>query len=160
MDDKPDAIVMSDYKKGFLDEYIIGLITHWAREYNTPVFTDTKRIIGAWAKNAIVKINDQEFANHLNAGRGPAAWCDKLIVTHGAGGMDLYLADKLEYHCPATPIEVRDGAGCGDTVLAALVVRYLENGGDLRDAMDWAGKAGAIAVSRRGVVAVKREEVK
>ena len=44
--------------------------------------------------------------------------------------------------------------------LAALVVRYLENGRDLKDAMDWANKVGAIAVSKRGVVAVKREEVK
>jgi len=57
------------------------------------------------------------------------------------------------------PIEVRDGAGCGDSVLAALVVRYLENGGNLKTAMEWAAKAGAVAVSHRGVVAVKREDV-
>lgn len=153
-----DAVVVSDYAKGFLNDLLMDQLSGLCAQYGTPLFADTKRLIRPWAQCAIVKINEHEYAEHIRKGVFPKA--GSLIVTRGGDGMDLLDKDgKTAYHVHAEPIEVKDGAGCGDSVLAALVVGYIENGRDLRKAMDWAGKVGAVAVSKRGVVAVKREEV-
>lgn len=164
MTNPPDAVMISDYCKGFLSEYTLGLIADMCRENLVPMFVDTKRKLGTWSYGAIVKINEHEASQQDKYNGIPGITFQpyqQLIVTAGAKGMTLYENGNSVYHSPAIGnIEVKDGAGCGDSVLAALVVRYLENGRDLRDAMDWANKVGAIAVSKRGVVAVKREEVK
>lgn len=155
-----DAVIVSDYAKGYLDESILMEIRCRCFVDSIPLFIDTKRLLSGWAEHAIVKINEAEFLHQLKKITAPWSKCLHLIVTMGGDGMKLISRTGADaHHVPAIPIQVRDGAGCGDTVLAALVVRYLENGGDLKDAMQWAGKAGAVAVSKRGVVAVKREEV-
>jgi bifunctional ADP-heptose synthase (sugar kinase/adenylyltransferase) len=61
---------------------------------------------------------------------------------------------------PVDPIEVSSVAGAGDTFLSALAL-YLAKywGCDLFDAVDYACMAARIAVSKRGVVAVRAEEV-
>ncbi len=155
----PDAVVVSDYCKGWLDAELLFLIGDVCEMNLVPLFVDTKRQLGAWCIKAIVKLNEYEAAFQQST---PWAQCEHLIVTYGADGMRLFGQDGIvTYHSPAVGnIEVKDGAGCGDSVLAALVICYLENGGDLKDAMDWANKVGAVAVSKRGVVSVKREEVK
>lgn len=163
---RPDAIVLSDYNKGFLTaEKMEYLGNHWGDRIHplaphTHVFLDTKKLLGDWSKRIeFVKINESEFEAHLKAGILPWDYCQNLIVTRGAAGMDLYTGGRtIVYHSPGVKVEVADVVGAGDTVLAALAVNYLETG-DIRAAMDWANKAGAIAVSKRGVVAVKREEV-
>lgn len=155
-----DAVVISDYAKGFLSGECLERIGLSCEHNLCPLFVDTKSLLGAWSKSAIVKINEAECLHQMKSNMQPWTLCERLIVTHGGEGMFLFGKDgTTEYHVPAVPIEVKDGAGCGDSVLAALVVRYLENGSDLKDAMVWAGKVGASAVSKRGVVAVKREEI-
>lgn len=157
-----DALVVSDYNKGYLDSLYLEEIHAHCVATDTPLFIDTKRILeNSWAQKAMVKINEREYQKNREEGVGdhPENRCQTMIVTKGGEGMTLYQNGLFAWSLPAIPIQVRDGAGCGDTVLAALVVRYLENGGDVRGAMEWAGKAGAVAVSKRGVVAVNREEV-
>lgn len=169
---KPDAIVVSDYAKGYLNdrniEYLVG---YWRREVDeivsqffpeVPIFLDTKAILGHWSRCIdFVKINDLEFNNQLKAGVNPWEHCRNLLVTRGRNGIDLYdSTGNVVYNSAAVNlnVQVADTAGAGDTTLAALVVRYLETG-DIRQSMDWANKAAAVAVSKRGVVAVKREEI-
>lgn len=162
MENPPDAVVISDYCKGFLSEWTLKTISEMCRENLIPLFVDTKRYLGAWSNGAFVKVNEHEYETLKGQMTFPHLLCENLIVTMGSKGMSLLNhAGCVEYYSPAVgQVEVKDGAGCGDSVLAALVVRYLENGKDLKDAMDWANKVGAIAVSKRGVVAVRREDVK
>ena len=156
----PDAVVVSDYAKGFTPPCHIQTIGEACQRFLVPFFLDTKRILGPWAKGAILKINHAELQANLSAGVRPWEHVSACIVTNGALGMDLYgPSGEISHHVQGPVVEVRDGAGCGDTVLAALVVAYLENGFDLKGAMAWADKAGRVAVSKRGVVAVRREEV-
>ena len=157
----PDAFLISDYAKGAVTEELIASVGEYCREGLIPWFLDTKRILGPWAKGAILKINRLELETNLSAGVRPWEHVSACIVTNGALGMDLYgPSGEISHHVQGPVVEVRDGAGCGDTVLAALVVAYLENGFDLKGAMAWADKAGRVAVSKRGVVAVRREEVR
>ncbi len=156
------AIVISDYGKGLLSTKMMAGLATVGLELGIPTFCDTKQILGDWSKDlTYVKINDKEYRAQLAAGV-PDPWtkCWKLIVTRGKHGSDMYAQDgSIAYHSPAVSRGVFSVAGAGDTVLAALVTQYLSNGGDIRAAMDYANRAAAIAVSKRGVVAVTNREV-
>lgn len=158
---KPDAIVISDYAKGYLNPGNIAMIARFGAENSVPVFADTKGILGDWSKEiTFVKINAVEFDAQLKAGVKPWEECQNLIVTRGGQGVDLYDRDgSIVFHTDAQGGNVVDSVGAGDTVLAAMVVKYLVNGNNIRTAMEFAMKAASIAVSKRGVVAVKWEEV-
>jgi ribokinase len=43
-----------------------------------------------------------------------------------------------------------DTTAAGDAFTAAMTLRYLENGGDIKDAVRYGAAAGALAVAKRG----------
>jgi bifunctional ADP-heptose synthase (sugar kinase/adenylyltransferase) len=143
--DSYDAIVISDYDKGFLTyEHIESLI-----ESSVPVFIDTKktdleRFQGAW-----VKVNELEYSRLRSE-------CSGLIVTLGERGA------KVPHHdleCPAKAVEVMDVCGCGDTFLAALTAQYLFTK-DIEKAIIFANIAAGITVQRRGNYAPSYDEIR
>lgn len=156
----PDIIILSDYAKSFLDQDSMGYIAGWGKKNRVPVFCDTKALLGSWSRFiTFVKINVVEFNAQLRAGVKPWEECEGLIVTKGSQGADLYdSSGSIIYHVDSVGGDVIDVVGAGDTFHAALAIGYLESK-DIRKAMDFAIKAAAVAVSKRGVVAVKREEV-
>lgn len=156
----PDAAVVSDYSKGFLTPGKMHMIAQFCWANKIPLFADSKSLLSEWSRKiTFVKINEVEFQAHLDKGLSPWMECQHLLVTKGGAGIDLYAQDgSVSYHSPGVKVAVSDVAGAGDACLAALVVKYMETQ-DIRAAMDWANKVGAVAVSKRGVVAVKREEV-
>ena len=157
-----DAVIASDYGKGFLSPDILENVAFLCRQKKVPLFMDTKAVLGSWSAGVFcVKINAKEFAHQKASGvKWPHEMCENLIVTQGARGMMLFAPDGSEaYRTTPEEAHVADSVGCGDTVLAALVVRYLTNGGNLKTAMDYAARAATVAVSKPGVVAVGWEEV-
>ena len=59
---KYDAVVMSDYNKGYLSEQDIAYIS----ENHPLTFLDTKKILGNWCKKVtFIKINNDEYKKHL-----------------------------------------------------------------------------------------------
>lgn len=156
-----DAVVISDYAKGFLNTGNMALMLAECARLGVPTFIDTKCILGPWSEMAtVVKINAKEYAAQLAANVSePWTQCRNLIVTQGGDGMVLFADDGTdEYRTQCPEIQVHDVVGAGDTVIAGLVVGYLETN-DLTKAMDFAEKAASLAVSKRGVVAVRREEI-
>ena len=140
-----DAIVISDYDKGFLTyEHIESLI-----ESSIPVFIDTKktdleRFQGAW-----VKVNELEYSRLRSE-------CSGLIVTLGDRGA------KVPHHnleCPTKIVEVMDVCGCGDTFLAALTAQYLFTK-DIEKAIIFANVAAGITVQHRGNYAPSYDEIR
>ena len=77
--EKYDAIVVSDYNKGFISYGIIGYIIDSANVSGVPVFVDTKKTDLHVFDGCYVKINHSEY----NSAR---TYCSELIVTHGADG--------------------------------------------------------------------------
>ena len=148
--DEYSAVVISDYDKGFLSETDIIYICN-----NHPlVFMDTKKKIGNWAYGVeFIKINKKEFdANSENLFK---EYNGELIVTLGKEGamhwMNKYPI-KIEH-------PVRDLTGAGDTFLAALAVKYLENR-DIQEAIMFANKCSAWVVTQKGVAVVDLNKVK
>lgn len=135
-----DAIVVSDYNKGYLSEDDLEKIS----KSHKRTFLDTKKKLGDWCKNfTFIKINGVEYdkTKHL---------VDKdiekiLIITQGSKGC-LYLEKK--YDVPL--VEVKDVSGAGDTFLSAFSYKYLltEN---VDKSIKFANDCATIVVQKRGV---------
>ena len=139
-----DAVVISDYNKGFLTYEHIEYIIH---NSNGPVFIDTKktdleRFQGAW-----VKINQLESTLLTSK-------CTGLIVTLGGKGAKLW-----DNHYPTKEVEVTDVCGCGDTFLASLAVQYLFTK-DIEKAILFANAAAGLTVQHRGNYAPTYDEIR
>lgn len=110
-----DAVVISDYNKGFLTRDCVEKIRS---TYSTvPIFVDTKKKDLQIYEGCIVKINEFEYQNSIND-----QYVKELIVTLGASGAmrgeKKYLAQKVQVH---------DVTGAGDVFLASLASIYLTN---------------------------------
>jgi len=138
-----DALVISDYNKGFLTTEKIFELTS---RFVGPVFIDSKKT--NLPADAYIKINELEHER--------MAYCnyENLIITRGSKGAE-YKGDLY----PAEKVNVFDVVGAGDTFLAALTYGYLKYG-RMEDAIPLANKAAAIAVSHTGTYVLKEEDVK
>ena len=137
-----DALVISDYNKGFLTTEKISEIVD---SFDGPVFIDTKK--NHLPKlDAYVKINEHEYNNFKSS-------IEKLLITRGGKGCEY--KGKLY---PAAEVNVFDVVGAGDTFLSALVYFYLKCG-RIEEAIPFANKAAAIAVSNFGTYALTKEDV-
>lgn len=156
--DDYDAIVISDYNKGFLTEENLNIITNYVRgNCNALIFLDTKKILGPWSRWVnVVKINNREYEEQLKHNTNPELFCGRLIVTLGSGGSQLIGESELVVR--GNEVEVIDVSGAGDTYLAAFVIGYLQSE-EILASMKYANKAAGIAVSKQGVVAVKKSEM-
>jgi bifunctional ADP-heptose synthase (sugar kinase/adenylyltransferase) len=142
------AIVVSDYAKGFIDG---RLLRDLRRNYQGPIFIDTKQPDLGRLQGFIVKINEQEHRSRASA-------ADTMIVTLGARGAVLLEARQPERTFPAPQVDVSDVCGAGDTFLAALTREYLM-AGDLARATAFAVRAAAVTVQHLGVYAPRLEEI-
>ena len=108
-----DAIVISDYEKGFVTDEVIHAIR---AAFKGPIYMDTKKPNLGDFSNIYIKINERELFESTSMPDQKM-----LIVTYGAKGAG-YL--KKLHRAPAT--EVVDVCGAGDVFLAALVAKHLE----------------------------------
>jgi D-beta-D-heptose 7-phosphate kinase/D-beta-D-heptose 1-phosphate adenosyltransferase len=138
------AIVISDYNKGFLTYQHIEQII---RNYNGPVFIDTKKTDLKRFQGAYVKINSLEYSL---ADSVPT----ELIVT--LGGRGARYKDEIY---PAPTIEVADVCGAGDTFLSALTYQYLLTN-NIEKAIMFANIAASITVQHRGNYAPTYDEIR
>lgn len=151
-----DFVLISDYNKGLLSENDTKDIIELFNHYKVPVFMDTKKVLGLWSKGVdFVKINEKEYKEQLKHHNNPLDFCKNLIVTLGDKGSKWINKNETVM---GKSIEVRDVSGAGDTYFAAFAIKYSETK-DVVEAMTYANKASAIAVSKHGVVAVQQSEI-
>jgi bifunctional ADP-heptose synthase (sugar kinase/adenylyltransferase) len=138
-----DAIVISDYDKGFITK---ERLFHIADIAQCPVFIDTKKKSIPSKQNCFVKINESEFNNLINPPKN-------LITTLGDKG--------AHYHgkiYPTEKVTVFDVVGAGDTFLAALAYSYLLYN-NIEKAIPFANKAASIAVQHTGTYVLTEEDI-
>lgn len=156
------AVVISSYAKGFLPNHMVTAIADHCKAVGIPTFMDTKSLLGPWSKDVdFVKINEKEAMAHIQAGIAPVQFCGTFIRTLGPRGAEIVkkVGDtSFTQTLTVSPIEVSSVAGAGDSFLAGLVMEYVRSK-DILKAIDYANRVARIAVSKRGVVAVRAEEV-
>lgn len=141
-----DAVVVSDYCKGFLSIEVLSEIAKIAKVS----FIDTKKPLGYWAKDfSWIKINSKEWENPNHDQGFIRDFGFKVIVTLGDKGARI---GKTVIE-PERKIEVKDVSGAGDSFLAGLVASYVKTK-NLDTAVRFANRCAGEAVSHRGVVSV------
>ena len=141
-----DAIIISDYCKGFLIE---DDIEAFAERAECPILLDTKKQLGDWCKNIdFIKINEFEHKKNFERLPNYPFILDKMIVTIGSKGCKY--KNKIY---PVPEVSVKDVSGAGDTFMAALVVDYLKNN-DIKTAITFANECATKVVQKRGVATI------
>lgn len=138
-----DAIVISDYNKGFLTE---GDIAKIAQSHNR-VYLDTKKILGSWAEDCyFIKVNDYEYRRSMhNISKSLER---KIIRTLGKDGCSFQ--DKK---FKTREVKVRDTSGAGDAFFAAFVVSF-ERSQDVFQSLEFANTCASRVVTERGVTTI------
>jgi D-beta-D-heptose 7-phosphate kinase/D-beta-D-heptose 1-phosphate adenosyltransferase len=137
-----DAVIVSDYCKGFLDEINIKYIS----DHHPITFLDTKKILGGWAHNiSYVKINYHEYERNLDILSKDEILKNKTIVTRGKYG-----CEYQNKNYPTQEVPVKDVSGAGDTFLAGLVVQYLKED-NIEQAIQFAQECTTTVVQKSGV---------
>jgi D-beta-D-heptose 7-phosphate kinase/D-beta-D-heptose 1-phosphate adenosyltransferase len=135
-----DAIVISDYDKGFITDEVIW---KFRQKFRGPIYMDTKKHNLADFPGVYIKINQRELYESTSLPEP-----DKLIVTYGSKG-----CGYKESLYPAKVIEVVDVCGAGDVFLAAMVFKHMETG-DMDIALPFANEKAAISCQSIGAVCV------
>lgn len=170
------ALVLSDYAKGALSDYVLQAIIGAARDAGLPVIVDPKSTdFSRYAGATLIKPNLTELAaatglpcgtdsEIMDAGHAALAQshADALLVTRSQAGMTLITrvdgGGLTAQHFPARAQEVYDVSGAGDTVLAALGLA-IAAGARLSDAAALANAAAGIVVAKVGTAVVHPEEL-
>ncbi|MEP7108715.1 MAG: PfkB family carbohydrate kinase [Ferruginibacter sp.] len=138
-----DAIVISDYDKGFLSKEKLFEIAGAA---NCAVFIDTKKRIVPDRANCFIKVNELEYKNLENPPQN-------VITTLGDKGAmfrnRVFASEK---------VTVFDVVGAGDTFLAALTYFYLVSR-SVELAIPYANKASSIAVQHTGTYVLSTNDI-
>jgi D-beta-D-heptose 7-phosphate kinase/D-beta-D-heptose 1-phosphate adenosyltransferase len=137
-----DAIIISDYCKGFLTEEDISKIA----SLHPLVILDTKKKLGDWCKNlTFIKVNRLEWALNKDVIRDNEWLFDKIICTLDKTGT----AYKHTTY-PVKPVKNADVSGAGDTFVAGFVARYLDSE-DIGVSIEWGNYCAGEVVKKKGV---------
>ncbi|HEY1791736.1 MAG TPA: PfkB family carbohydrate kinase [Opitutaceae bacterium] len=169
-----DAIVLSDYAKGLLDDALVSEVTRLARAGRKFIALDPKpkhRL--AFSGLDLITPNKREALQLAGLDSGPGApfpsedVCARLhekfgtrnvVITLGEDGMLLSTAGRVMKTIPTAAREVYDVSGAGDTALAALVVA-LAAGAGLEEAAHFANAAAGVVVAKLGTATVSPAEL-
>ena len=136
-----DAIIISDYNKGFLTE---NDMEAWIERAKCPVFLDTKKKLNKWCSKAdFIKINEPEWElnDHYSY--------NNVIITKGPKGATY----KNKDFPVVKKVNVSNVSGAGDTFVAGLVFSYIKQG-EINKAISFANKCASKVVQERGVTVI------
>ena len=168
-----DAVVISDYEKGFLSPCLIRRTISLSHKAKNAVIAGPKpNNIKAYAGCDVISLNRSEaakcgellnFRQNLPIEKIGSLLLEKLklkaiLITLSEKGM-LLTEERRQITIPACAKEVYDVTGAGDTVVAAFSLS-IAAGADFEAGARIANKAAGIVVGKVGTATVSREELK
>ncbi len=171
-----DAVIVSDYSKGVINEQLMIRLHRLLAEIRRdgrrlPLVVDPKpanlhRFIGATVitpnhyeavQMSGMEIHDDQSLLAAARQIRDDIECEAVLITRGEAGMALLQQDSL-VTIPTMAKEVYDVTGAGDTVAATLALG-LAAGCPVRDAASLANHAAGIVVGKVGTASATREEL-
>lgn len=162
-----DALVISDYGKGFVTPNLALAVVTIVKKYEKPIIVDTKKFSHAPFFKGVTlitpnlheakKITGLEDLEIMGRTIQKNLNCN-VLITQGAGGMTLFEKNKMK-HFPAQKREVFDVSGAGDTVVAAFILS-LAAGASFEQSTIISNHAAGVAVGKIGTAVVLQEELK
>jgi D-beta-D-heptose 7-phosphate kinase/D-beta-D-heptose 1-phosphate adenosyltransferase len=164
-----EAVVVSDYAKGFLTERLLSGLISLASDAGIPIIVDPKgRDFAKYAGASIVTPNKREAAEAAGIDDNAANSVQRsgeilmqrlapgaLLITEGEQGMTLFEGGEVT-HLDSVAREVFDVTGAGDTVIAALSAG-LAAGLSYFESACLANEAAGIVVGHVGTTSITRE---
>lgn len=171
--EQADVLILSDYKKGLIDQEIFDLISDLWKEgsifvdpkprndlkyFNvhsmTPNLKETQELLGLDDKIKTDAQAESAAKNLVNT-----LGLSEILVTRSEKGMTLYekAKDKMT-HMPTLALEVAEVSGAGDTVIATYALAKAA-GQDSINAMHLANLAGGVVVGKLGTATCSWDEI-
>lgn len=163
-----DALLLSDYAKGFLTPELAQGLCRLAQGRIITV-DPSPRNPQPWNGVTAVKPNlkearaaaglDEEAAPESAGTELLRRWGTQMVLlTMGEQGMLLFEQSAMPYHTPTRAREVFDVSGAGDTAIAVFTLG-LAAGATPPEAAELANHASGVAVGKLGTATVKPEEL-
>jgi len=169
IENRIDAIIISDYGKGMITKYLIEqLVT----KYNSKIITVDPKIENFYYYKNVTSLtpNNKEASMATNIkikDTDSLIKCGKnileklnsrsLVITRGEEGMTVFTPNSIT-HIPAVAKEVYDVTGAGDTVISVFT-SALAVGADYVEAAIIANAAAGIVVGKVGTATTTKEEL-
>lgn len=168
--ERADAVVLTDYNKGFLTQSLFDGVARLASRYRkvltvdpkpthslrlramtaiTPNRTEAYQAVGATADTPLEKVGE------LLLRKWQAGF---VLITLGEEGIALFQPRRTPFRIPTVAREVFDVSGAGDTVIAALTLA-LAAGASPAEAAILSNHAAGVVVGKVGTATVTPEEL-
>lgn len=175
-----DAIILADYNEfgeGLIDEKFIERLKSLTVGRKIKLIGDSRLRPEIFKDFNLVKINlkeaeqmyksvldqkinvDKKFGKNFSHKLLKALNLDILIITADKNGSEIITKNGEYYKIFASAKKVIDVCGVGDTFLAGFVLKWLSSV-NLKQALIFADKVSAVAVSKPGVSTVRLSEIK
>jgi D-beta-D-heptose 7-phosphate kinase/D-beta-D-heptose 1-phosphate adenosyltransferase len=135
-ENKIDAIILSDYNKGFLVKELTSHVISVANEYGVPTFVDPKIDYRKYIGCTVFKPNIKEMKDifdidysyeklkEIHEEIQSKVECKDTLITLSEKGISLLSNDGNMYHEQAVSTEVCDVTGAGDIVISIIAYYY------------------------------------
>ena len=167
---KADAVIISDYGKGFITNELLEMVKVHAQftsidpkpsrllEYNKPNLLTPNRLealeLAGLSREIREPFPQSEVVTRIFERFAP----EMLAITLGAEGMLLARDGVVECIIPTAAREVFDVSGAGDTVIASLTMA-LRTGESFARAAEFANLAAGVVVGKLGTATASQEEI-
>lgn len=166
--EKVDGLILQDYNKGLLSEYIIKKLLDHCRLKNIKSFVDPKeKNFFAYSGCTIFKPNKKEVqtatADYTNDYESKAKnlvhrlQCELVVITLGSAGIYIY-ENGIGTTYPTAPRVIADVCGAGDSVISIISLCFLKNM-NIQHIATIANLAGGLVCEVPGVAVVNREKI-
>lgn len=170
--DNIDAVIISDYAKGFLTDHLLGRLIETVRSSGKLLIVDPKgrdflRYKGASvitpnrkeaADAAALDLDQPDLVSRSGAMLMESLDLDALLITEGENGMTLFQKDVESTHLESLARNVYDVTGAGDTVIATFAAAAA-TGAAFIDCAQLANAAAGLVVGKIGTTKVTKQMV-
>ena len=166
-----DAVIISDYNYGLVDDHAIELVRETQRAKNIPVLVDSRFRLADFSGFTAATPNQDEVEQVLGQAINSTTQLESLasrlkqqlqyqamLVTRGSRGMMLLTDNDLPLHIPAVGAQAVDGTGAGDTVIATFALALAADA-SFAEAAQLANHAGGLVVMKRGTASITAAEL-
>ena len=168
-----NAVIISDYAKGFLSESLLRSVIDTANATGKQILVDPKgKDYSKYSKASLLTPNRREAADACGLEENTQQMVDiagkkllddldleSVLITQGEDGMTLFRRGAERHHLDTRARDVYDVTGAGDTVIASLAVA-IGSGADLETAAHHANVAAGVVVEQVGTTAIDLDELK
>ena len=167
-----DAILISDYDKGLITQYLLNKLIPLARSHDVPVIVNSKTENLRSYKNVTVIISDLFDASqvvgikpiHETSVRNIGQWllthldCKGVLIIRGKKGISIFEKDNDVKNFSISAKDTSDMTGVGGAITGAMALA-LANGSDMQTAATIANAAATVALGTTGTHTVTVDEL-